>query len=170
MRSVSRAIFVRGEIMNTKNQKMKVCLVGSSGGHLAHLYMLKPFWKNTDRIWVTFDKVDAKAILKDERMIPCYFPTNRSLKALIINSIIAWRTLRKEKPDLIISSGAAVAVPFFYLGKLFGAKTIYIEVFDRIDKPTVTGKLVYPVTDRFIVEWEEMKKVYPKAINLGSLF
>lgn len=156
--------------MNTKNQKMKVCLVGSSGGHLAHLYMLKPFWKNTDRIWVTFDKVDAKAILKDERMIPCYFPTNRSLKALIINSIIAWRTLRKEKPDLIISSGAAVAVPFFYLGKLFGAKTIYIEVFDRIDKPTVTGKLVYPVTDRFIVEWEEMKKVYPKAINLGSLF
>ncbi len=156
--------------MNTKNQKMKVCLVGSSGGHLAHLYMLKPFWENTDRIWVTFDKVDAKAILKDERMIPCYFPTNRSLKALIINSIIAWRTLRKEKPDLIISSGAAVAVPFFYLGKLFGAKTIYIEVFDRIDKPTVTGKLVYPVTDRFIVEWEEMKKVYPKAKNLGSLF
>ncbi|MFS1207341.1 PssD/Cps14F family polysaccharide biosynthesis glycosyltransferase [Enterococcus lactis] len=149
---------------------MKVCLVGSSGGHLAHLYMLKPFWENMDRIWVTFDKVDAKAILKDERMIPCYFPTNRSLKALIINSIIAWRTLRKEKPDLIISSGAAVAVPFFYLGKLFGAKTIYIEVFDRIDKPTVTGKLVYPVTDRFIVEWEEMKKVYPKAINLGSLF
>ena len=149
---------------------MKIGLVGSSGGHLTHLYMLKPFWQDKDRFWVTFDKVDAKAILKDERMIPCYFPTNRSLKALIINSIIAWRTLRKEKPDLIISSGAAVAVPFFYLGKLFGAKTIYIEVFDRIDKPTVTGKLVYPVTDRFIVEWEEMKKVYPKAINLGSLF
>jgi hypothetical protein len=51
-----------------------------------------------------------------------------------------------------------------------GAKTIYIEVFDRIDKPTMTGKIVYPVTDRFIVEWEEMKKVYPKAINLGSIF
>ena len=59
---------------------------------------------------------------------------------------------------------------FFYLGKMMGAKTIYIEVFDRIDKPTMTGKIVYPVTDRFIVEWEEMKKVYPKAINLGSIF
>ena len=76
----------------------------------------------------------------------------------------------KEKPDLIISSGAAVAVPFFYLGKLFGAKLIYIEVFDRIDKPTMTGKLVYPIVDKFIVQWEEMKKVYPKAINLGSIF
>ena len=80
------------------------------------------------------------------------------------------KILKKEKPDLIISSGAAVAVPFFYLGKLFGAKLIYIEVFDRIDKPTLTGKLVYPITDEFIVEWEEMKKVYPKAKNLGSIF
>ena len=51
-----------------------------------------------------------------------------------------------------------------------GAKTVYIEVFDRIDKPTLTGKLVYPVTDKFIVQWEEMKKVYPKSINLGSIF
>lgn len=149
---------------------MKVCLVGSSGGHLTHLYMLKPFWKDKERFWVTFDKEDAKALLANEKMYPCYFPTNRSLKALIINTKKAWTILRKEKPDLIISSGAAVAVPFFYLGKLFGAKTIYIEVFDRIDKPTMTGKIVYPVSDRFVVEWEEMKKIYPKAINLGSIF
>ncbi len=46
-------------------------------------------------------------------MYPCYYPTNRSLKALIKNTAIAWKVLRKEKPDLIISSGAAVAVPFF---------------------------------------------------------
>jgi hypothetical protein len=63
-----------------------------------------------------------------------------------------------------------VAVPFFYLGKLFGAKTLYIEVYDRIDKPTLSGKLVYPVTDCFVVQWDEMKQVYPKAINLGSIF
>lgn len=74
------------------------------------------------------------------------------------------------KSDIIISSGAAVAVPFFYLGKLRGAKLIYIEVFDRIDKPTMTGKMVYPIVDKFIVQWEEQKKVYPKAINLGSIF
>ena len=149
---------------------MKLCLVGSSGGHLAHLNMLKPFWSREDRFWVTFDKEDARSILKDEKMYPCYFPTNRNLKNLIKNTFLAIRILRKERPDVIISSGAAVAVPFFYIGKLFGAKTVYIEVFDRIDKPTVTGKLVYPVTDKFIVQWEEMKKVYPKAINLGSIF
>ncbi len=149
---------------------MKVCLVGSSGGHLTHLYMLKPFWGDKERFWVTFDKEDARSILKDEKMYPCYFPTNRSLKALFINTKIAYKILKMERPDIIISSGAAVAVPFFYLGKLFGSKVVYIEVFDRIDKATVTGRMVYPITDLFIVEWEEMKRVYPKAINLGSIF
>ena len=154
--------------MDDKN--LKVCLVGSSGGHLTHLYLLKPFWEDKNRFWVTFDKQDAKSILKNERVYPCYYPTNRNIKNLKKNTVLAWKVLKKEKPDLIISSGAAVAVPFFYLGKLFGIKTIYIEVFDRIDSPTLTGKLVYPVTDRFIVQWEDMKKVYPKAINLGGIF
>ena len=149
---------------------MKVCLVGSSGGHLTHLYMLKPFWQDKERFWVTFYKEDANSILEGEQVYHCYYPTNRSLKALLINTRLAWKVLRKERPDVIVSSGAAVAVPFFYLGKLFGMKTIYIEVFDRIDKPTMTGKMVYPVTDRFIVQWEEMKQVYKKAINLGSIF
>lgn len=149
---------------------MKICLVGSSGGHLTHLYMLKPFWENKKRFWVTFDKEDARSLLEHEQMFFCYYPTNRSLKALFINTKLAWNILKREKPDLIISSGAAVAVPFFYLGKAFGIKTIYIEVFDRINKPTLTGKMVYPIADRFIVEWDEMRKVYPKAINLGSIF
>ena len=134
------------------------------------MYMLKPFWKNKERFWVTFDKEDARSLLEGEKVYPCYYPTNRSIKALIINTFIAIKVLIKERPNLIISSGAAVAVPFFYLGKLFGAKLIYIEVFDRIDKPTMTGKMVYPIVDKFVVQWEEQKKVYPKAVNLGSIF
>lgn len=149
---------------------IKICLVGSSGGHLAHLYMLKSLWDDKNRFWVTFDKEDARSLLKDEKVYNCYFPTNRNIKNLLKNTILAIKILRKEKPDLIISSGAAIAVPFFYIGKLMKAKTIYIEVFDRIDKSTLTGRLVYPVTDKFIVQWEEMKQVYKKAINLGSIF
>ena len=59
---------------------MKICLVGSSGGHLTHLYMLKPFWKEKERFWVTFDKEDARSILEGEKVYPCYYPTNRNLK------------------------------------------------------------------------------------------
>lgn len=132
--------------------------------------MLKPFWEHKERFWVTFDKEDARSLLEGERVYPCYYPTNRNIKNLLRNTVVAWKVLRKEKPDLIISSGAAVSVPFFYLGKLFGAKLIYIEVFDRIDKPTLSGRLVYPIVDKFIVQWEEQKQVYKKAINLGSIF
>lgn len=149
---------------------MKLCLVCSSGGHLTHLYMLKPFWAGKQRFWVTFDKEDARSMLTGETVYHCHYPTNRNVKNLIKNTWLAWKVLRHEKPDLIVSSGAAVAVPFFYLGKLMGAKLMYIEVFDRIDKPTLTGKLVYPITDRFIVQWEQQKQVYPKALNLGSIF
>lgn len=79
-------------------------------------------------------------------------------------------SIEKRTPgrNCLLRGGGRSSV--FYLGKLFGMKTIYIEVFDRIDKPTMTGKMVYPVTDRFIVQWEEMKQVYKKAINLGSIF
>ena len=61
---------------------------------------------------------------------------------------------------MIISCGAAVAVQFFYIGKMMGAKLVYIEVFDRIDKPTMTGKMVYPIVDKFVVQWKEQKNVY----------
>lgn len=158
------------EAWNKNGAHMKVCLVGSSGGHLSHLYMLRPFWQKHERFWVTFDKDDAKSLLKGEKMYPCHFPTNRSIKALFKNTKLAFNILKTERPDLIVSSGAAVAVPFFYIGKLFGAKSVFVEVFDRIDKPTVTGRIVYPITDAFIVEWEEMKRIYPKAVNLGSIF
>ena len=149
---------------------MKICLVCSSGGHLHHLKMLKKFWEKHERFWVTFDKENIKSTLKGEKIYSCFYPTNRSIKAFFLNTALALRVLYQEKPDIIISSGAAVAVPFFYVGKIGGIKTMYIEVFDRIDKPTLTGRLIYPVADKFIVQWEELKQFYPKAENLGSIF
>ena len=150
---------------------IKICLVGSSGGHLTHLYMLKNFWGNKDRFWITFEKEDAKSLLKDEKKYWCYYPTNRNIKNLIRNTFLAIKILIKEKPDLIISSGAAVAVPFFYFGKFFfKSKLIFIEVYDRIDNPTLTAKLVYPICDKFVVQWEEQKSNFPKSILLGGLF
>lgn len=149
---------------------MKICFVTSSGGHLTHLMQLKDWWQDKERFWVTFDKEDSRSILKDERKYWCYFPTNRNIKNLIKNTFLSIKILIKEKPDLIVSTGAAPAIPFFYLGKLLGAKVVYIEVYDRIDKPTITGKLVHPISDLFILQWEEQKKFYSKGQVLGGIF
>ncbi len=147
----------------------KICLVCSSGGHLKQLYLLKPFWKKFDRFWITFSKADALSLLKGEKIYFAYYPTNRNLKNLIKNTFLAFKILFKEKPHLIISNGAGVAIPFFYIGKLIKAKLVYIEVYDRITLPTLTGKLVYPICDRFILQWTQQRKFYPKGIYLGSI-
>ncbi|MDR9854412.1 PssD/Cps14F family polysaccharide biosynthesis glycosyltransferase [Paenibacillus sp. VCA1] len=149
---------------------MKIGLVGSSGGHLTHLLLLEEWWKEEERFWVTFQKEDSESALENEKVYWCFHPTNRNIYNLIRNTILAWKLLRKEKPDVLISSGAAVAVPFFYLGKLLGIKLVYLEVYDRITTPTLTGKLVYPIADAFLVQWEEQKKFYSKGHYMGGLF
>lgn len=148
---------------------MKIALVGSSGGHLTHLLALSDWWRRHDRFWVTFDKKDARAALATERSYWCHFPTNRNFRNLLRNTALAWRVIREERPDVIVSSGAAVAVPFFYIGKLFGCATVYLEVYDRIEHATLTARLVRPVTDRMLVQWEEQQKLYRNTELVGEL-
>ena len=151
--------------------KARICIPTSSGGHLTHMRMLMPMIEQAaDRFWVTFDKEDANSQLAGERVYHCFFPTNRNIPNLIRNTMLAVRILKRERPDLIVSSGAAIAVPFFLLGKLMGARTVYIEVFDRVDKSTLTGRLVRRFTDLFVVQWPEMLSVYPGSVDLGSIF
>ena len=151
--------------------KAKICIPTSSGGHLTHMWLLRPVWSQAaDRFWVTFDKEDANTLLDDERVYHCFFPTNRNIPNLIRNTGLAIKILRKERPNLIVSSGAAVAVPFFVIGKMFGAKCVYVEVFDRMNKPTLTGRLLNGIVDLFVVQWPEMKTVYKNAVDLGSIF
>ena len=93
---------------------MKLCMVGSSGGHLAHLYLLRPLWGDRERFWVTFDKEDARSLLEGERMYPCYYPTNRSLAGL------AGAPAGKTGPDCFQRSGGGSAV--FLPGQAAGGK------------------------------------------------
>ena len=130
------------EKINSKNKRL--LLVCSSGGHLLQLYSLHaPLWSGYDRAWVSFDKSDARSLLKEERVYWGHFPTNRNIPNLFRNFILAWKILRKERPDQVISTGAGIAVPFLLLARLFGAGSIYIESFARKKNMSLTGRLVY---------------------------
>ncbi|MBM3676199.1 MAG: UDP-N-acetylglucosamine--LPS N-acetylglucosamine transferase [Actinobacteria bacterium] len=146
-----------------------VLMVCSTGGHLAQLWRLRPWWEQHDRAWVTFDKPDARALLAGERIYWAHHPTTRNLANLVRNTLLARRVLRRERPGVVVSSGAGVAVPYFWMARRFGAATAYYEVHDRIDTPTVTGKLCYPVTDLFALQWEEQRRSYPKGVVVGPL-
>lgn len=146
-----------------------IALVCSSGGHLAQLLVLRPWWTQHRRFWVTFDTPDAVQALAAERAIWCYHPTNRNLWNLLRNTLLAMRVLVRERPALIVSTGAAVAVPFFILGRVLGAKTMYIEVVDRVDSSTLTGRLVRPFAHAMLVQWPEQQRLYPGARLIGRL-
>jgi UDP-N-acetylglucosamine:LPS N-acetylglucosamine transferase len=147
----------------------RILLVASSGGHLIQLQALRPWWKGHDRLWVSFDTPDVRSALVDERLVTAHHPTTRNLRNLLRNLLLAFRVLRSERPDVVISTGAGVAVPFFWLARLMGIGTVYLEVFDRIESPTLTGLLCYPVADAFLVQWDSQLPFYPGAVNVGQV-
>lgn len=81
-----------------------------------------------------------------------------------------WNILRREKPDVVLSTGAMIAFPALLLGKLMGKKIIFIECMFNVDEPTLTGKLAYRFADLFIVQWEEILQIYPNAVMGGRVF
>ena len=148
---------------------MKLCLVASTGGHLLQLCALKEAWGQHDRFWVTFDKIDARTLLKDERVVWAHHPTNRNLMNLFRNLRLAWNLLRRERPDAVISTGAGVGVPFIWMGRLLGIRTVFIESITFIRRPSLSGRLVYPVVDRDMVQWPELAARCRKAIYKGRV-
>lgn len=151
------------------HRRTRLALVGSSGGHLAQLMALRPFWEEHDRFWVTFPTEDARSLLQDERVYWCHHPTNRNLPNLVRNSRLAVQVLKRERPSHLISTGAAVAVPFFYVARLIGARLVYIESFDRIESATLTGRIVHPITHDFLVQWPEQQALYSRSTVIGPV-
>ncbi len=150
-------------------QQRSVMLVGSSGGHLAQLWALRPWWVDHERTWVTFDTPDATSLLRDEVTIWAHGPTTRHIPNLLRNAALAWRTVRSVKPDLIVSTGAGVALPFFIFAWLLRIPTAYIEVYDRIDSATLTGRLCAPFTTLMCVQWDEQRALYRNSVLIGQL-
>lgn len=147
----------------------KIALICSAGGHFLELYALKESWRNNDCFWMTFPAPDTQHLLLSERVYFAHHPTNRHLPNLFRNLRMAWGILRQEKPGLIISTGAGVAVPFFWLGWLMGIKTIYLEDITLSENISLTGRLVYPIADEFLVQSPELCRRYPRSRFYGQV-
>lgn len=148
---------------------MKVCLACSAGGHLSEMLNLAPFYSKHGHYFVTFRRADSETLSTREKVYFVSRPGRNPLRA-IVNFVQSIQVLRREKPDLILSTGADVALFTCWLAKLMGKKVIYVESFCRPYKPSITGRLVYPIADLFIVQWERVLKHYPKAKYGGWIF
>ena len=155
-------------------QKKKILLVSSIGGHLTQLLQLESLFKNYQYHIVT-EKSSITEKLRSKHPVSflMYGARNYPIKYLFkfsYNCIKSLFLFLKYRPDVIISTGAHTGVPMCYLAKLFRKKVVFIESFSKTSSPTLSGKLVYPIADLFVVQWESMKKIYPKAVYGGSIY
>jgi UDP-N-acetylglucosamine:LPS N-acetylglucosamine transferase len=145
----------------------RILFVVSTGGHLTQLAALRPWWESSERRWVTFNNAHAINTLVGEHLTWAFSPTTRNLRNAVRNLALARQVIRTYRPDIVVSTGAGVAVPFFVYAKWRGVRTLYIEVIDRVSSRTLTGRLVYPFTDGFAVQWDEQLRLYPGATVIG---
>jgi beta-1,4-N-acetylglucosaminyltransferase len=151
-----------------KNPPRRILLVANTGGHLLQMLALEPAWNDLDRLWVTDALVKSSHLLDGEQVVYAYGPTPRNIPNLLRNLRLAWRTVRRFDPDVILSTGAALAVPFFVIGRIRGRRLVYVESFTRIERSGLSGRLVYPLADTFFVQWRRSARSR-RAIFAGSI-
>ena len=156
--------------------KKRVMFISSTGGHFNELLQLKKMFEKYDYSIVTEkDKITTgyKEKYKDKIYYLPYGTRSNLIKYFFQFTYLCLKTIYlyiKLHPKFIVTTGTHTAVPMCYLGKLFGSKIIFIETFANRNSKTLSGKLVYPIADLFIVQWEEMLKFYPKAVYGGAIY
>lgn len=154
----------------------RVLFISSTGGHFSELLQLKPLFNKYDSYIIT-EKDKTNENLKEEYGDKLFFlpyGTRSKLFTYIFKYFyLCLKTIYlffKIRPKYIVTTGTHTAVPICYLGKLFGCKIIFIETFANSKSKTLSGKMIYPIANLFIVQWKEMLDLYPKAVYGGSIY
>lgn len=156
--------------------KKNVMFISSTGGHLNEMLQLKELFEKYDYYIVT-EKTKSNLNLKNKyknKVSFLVYGTKDHMLVypfkLIYNTFKSLFIYLKVHPDYIVTTGAHTAGPMCCIGKLLGSRIIYIETFANITAKTITGKCLYPIADKFIVQWESMLKLYPEAVYGGWIF
>ena len=163
---------IRKEVINMR----RVMFIASTGGHLSELLQLEGIFSKYNFTLIT-EKTKSNLKLRDkfkEKVHFMIYGTKDHMLTypfkLLGNSILSVYYYFKYRPDYIVTTGVHTAGPMCLIGKLFGSKVIYIETFANMKTKTITGRLLYPVSDLFVVQWEEMLKLYPDAVYGGWIY
>lgn len=152
----------------------RAIFVASSGGHLTQLLQLENIFEKYQGVVIT-EKNKVTTDLKNKYNIKflIYITRSKLFTFCLLfgyNCIKSLYYLLKYKPKYIVTTGAGTSIPICYFGKLLGKKIVYIESFARVSSKSLAGKLIYPISDLFIVQWKEMLKYYPKAKYFGMIY
>lgn len=155
--------------------KTDVMLISSVGGHLTQLTQLFPLMDSYRTCLIT-EKIPLTADLQSKYQnveYLVYGTRNHLLPYLFkfsFNIMKSFYLFWKYRPEVVITTGTHTAVPMCYIAHFFRRKVVFIESFAKKDSANLSGKMVYPIADVFMVQWESMLPVYPKAIYKGGIY
>jgi UDP-N-acetylglucosamine transferase subunit ALG13 len=152
-----------------KSEHVDVLLAAEPGGHLLELYALRPVWQHHDRVWMTLPAPDSLSLLAGERFVFGRGPTCRNFGNLLRNLWIGWKVVSRYRPKLIVSTGSGLVVPLVWIARVRGVKTVYIECGGRIDRPSLSCRLVSRAADQIYVQWPELVDVVHRARFAGNI-
>jgi len=143
-----------------------ICVVSSCGGHLTEVRALRPAYEPYRHFYVLNDRI----LLPKDMEGKTYFIRHSERDWLfVVNLWEAWRILRRERPRVILSTGAGAAVPFALIGRVLGIPTVFVESFTRVVKPSLTGRIMYYIADRFFYQWPALQRFFPRGTWGGLL-
>ncbi len=147
---------------------MKIAVPVNRGGHLTEVLQLLDAFKEHKLLFIVPHNVRDQELLK---IAPVIFSPRVDANIFRFVFVFFWAVgvLRRERPDVVLSTGTENAIPFFFWGKLMGMKTMYIESWCRVEDLSITGKIVYPWVDEFWVQWPQLLKLYPRAKFMGTV-
>lgn len=148
------------------NKEIKICLISSHGGHLRELLDAT---ENVigNKYYVTYKTKHTQELLKNSRHYFIIDP-HKSLLKYFVNTLQSFYHTFKERPDVVISTGAGIAAPTVLICKyLLGSKIVFIESAANVVNPSHTGIFLYKHCDLFLIQWHALKKYYPEAQYVG---
>lgn len=136
---------------------------------MTELLQLDKAWKGRKHFFVSDRRLNAIDLAKSEQVYFVECPRRNPLK-LVLNIGQSMGIFFREKPDVVVSTGADTAIPICLVARLFGRKVVFIESFCRIKEASLSGKIMYRIANLFLVQWEQNKEFFPKAEFAGSVF
>jgi UDP-N-acetylglucosamine--N-acetylmuramyl-(pentapeptide) pyrophosphoryl-undecaprenol N-acetylglucosamine transferase len=149
--------------MRDSTSRRVLFLAASAGGHLDLLRRLTPAFADRERVWVTSEGPRADDLRDSGERVLTVPEYGRDAAALAANARAALRIVLRHRPRAILSAGAGVVLPFAVLGRLAGARLVFVETMARVRSATANGRVLSRLAARTIVQWPELLGVYPRA-------
>lgn len=152
---------------------MKFCLECGEGGHLKEMTQVLEAFSSHEIFFVIVGVESTKDLAKDHKVYYIKDRRRHKLSYVMLNYILiaplCLKILLMERPDAIISTGGLATIPLSYIGKILRIKIIYIESLTRVFNLSGNGRLIYPIADLFLVQWESLVEKYKKAKYWGKV-